>query len=326
MSMDAGVTARNRAEAPLRLPLPDHATPVRIDWVFAAGILGIHLIALLAFLPYFFSWTGVVLVPLGYYLFGTLGINLCFHRLLTHRSFACPLWLEHTFAMLGVCCLQDTPATLGRDPSPASSAFRRAARPAQPAGELSSGATCGWLHGQEQRRSDRLRAVRALRARTSCATRSTSDSSGTILLGLDRARLLVRLLRRRVLRRASAGRRRDAQALQFGLSLLVWGVFVRTVLVWHITWSVNSVTHLWGYRNYETDETQPQQLARRALITNGEGWHNNHHADPRSARHGHRWWELDIGWLTIRLLMMLGLATKIVLPPPSATGSRSSGA
>ena len=49
------------------------------------------------------------------------------------------------------------------------------------------------------------------------------------------------------------------QALQFGLSLLVWGVFVRTVLVWHITWSVNSVTHMWGYRNYETDEIEPQQ-------------------------------------------------------------------
>ena len=53
------------------------------------------------------------------------------------------------------------------------------------------------------------------------------------------------------------------QALQFGLSLLVWGVFVRTVLVWHITWSVNSVTHMWGYRNYETDESQPQQFVRR---------------------------------------------------------------
>ena len=56
----------------------------------------------------------------------------------------------------------------------------------------------------------------------------------------------------------------NAQALQFGLSLLVWGVFVRTVAVWHITWSVNSVTHLWGYRTYETRRRQPQQLDRRA--------------------------------------------------------------
>ena len=71
-------------------------------------------------------------------------------------------------------------------------------------------------------------------------------------------------------------------APQFGLSLLVWGVFVRTVLVWHITWSVNSVTHLWGYRNYDTDENSRNNWLV-ALVTNGEGWHNNHHADPRSA-------------------------------------------
>ena len=86
-------------------------------------------------------------------------------------------------------------------------------------------------------------------------------------------------------------------ALQSGLSFLIWGVFVRTVLVWHITWSVNSVGHLWGYRNY-----------------NGEGWHNNHHADPRSARHGHLWWEVDVTWLTIRLLVALGLARAVVTP------------
>ena len=66
------------------------------------------------------------------------------------------------------------------------------------------------------------------------------------------------------------------------------GVFVRTVYVWHITWAVNSVTHRWGYRNYETREDSTNNWLF-ALLTNGEGWHNNHHADPRSARHGHRW-------------------------------------
>ena len=70
-----------------------------------------------------------------------------------------------------------------------------------------------------------------------------------------------------------------AQALQFGASLLIWGVFVRTVVVWHITWSVNSVTHLWGYRNYDTDDDSRNNLFV-GIISNGEGWHNNHHADP----------------------------------------------
>ena len=104
-------------------------------------------------------------------------------------------------------------------------------------------------------------------------------------------------------------------ATQTGLSILLFGVFVRTVLVWHITWAVNSVTHLWGYRSYETDEDSRNNFVV-GMISNGEGWHNNHHADPRSARHGHRWWEMDNTWLTIRFLERIGLATNVV--PPSA--------
>jgi fatty-acid desaturase len=88
---------------------------------------------------------------------------------------------------------------------------------------------------------------------------------------------------------------------------------VRTVLVWHITWSVNSVTHLWGYRNYETDEKSRNNILI-GLVSNGEGWHNNHHADPRSAAHGHRWWEFDLTYLTIRFLGLLGLARNIMKP------------
>jgi stearoyl-CoA desaturase (delta-9 desaturase) len=94
---------------------------------------------------------------------------------------------------------------------------------------------------------------------------------------------------------------------------MMFGVFVRTVLVWHITWAVNSVTHLWGYRNYETDEDSRNNVIV-GLIANGEGWHNNHHADPRSARHGHRWWEIDNTYLTIRFLAWLGLASDVVVP------------
>jgi fatty-acid desaturase len=104
-------------------------------------------------------------------------------------------------------------------------------------------------------------------------------------------------------------------AVQFGLSLLIWGVFVRTVVVWHQTWAVNSITHLWGYRNYPTDESSRNNLFV-GIISNGEGWHNNHHADPRSARHGHRWWEIDTTYLTIRFLVLLGLAKDVIEPSP----------
>jgi stearoyl-CoA desaturase (delta-9 desaturase) len=98
---------------------------------------------------------------------------------------------------------------------------------------------------------------------------------------------------------------------QMGLSLLVWGVFLRTVLVWHITWSVNSVTHLWGYRNYDTDENSTNNIFV-GLWSNGEGWHNNHHAQPRAAAHGHKWWEFDVTYLTIQGLKLVGLAWNVV--------------
>jgi stearoyl-CoA desaturase (delta-9 desaturase) len=78
---------------------------------------------------------------------------------------------------------------------------------------------------------------------------------------------------------------------------------------------VNSVTHLWGYRNYETDERSRNNVFV-GLWSNGEGWHNNHHADPRSAAHGHRWWEFDVTYLTIKALAILGLARDIVRPNP----------
>lgn len=105
------------------------------------------------------------------------------------------------------------------------------------------------------------------------------------------------------------------EALQFGSGLVIWGGALRTVVVWHTTWSVNSLTHIWGYRNYATpDDSRNNPLI--GFITAGEGWHNNHHADPTSARHGHHWWEFDFAWQAIRFLMWLDLATKVSLPSP----------
>ena len=98
-------------------------------------------------------------------------------------------------------------------------------------------------------------------------------------------------------------------------SLLIWGGALRTVFVWHTTWSVNSLSHIWGYRNYPTSDAS-RNNALVALVAFGEGWHNNHHANSRSARHGHKWWEFDPTWLAIRSLMLLGLAKNVALPSP----------
>lgn len=97
----------------------------------------------------------------------------------------------------------------------------------------------------------------------------------------------------------------------FGISLTTWGVFLRLAFVWHSTWLVNSASHMYGYRNYETtDDSRNNWFV--ALLTYGEGWHNNHHAYPRMANHGHRWWEIDVTYTTIRLMSLLGLASDVV--------------
>ena len=93
---------------------------------------------------------------------------------------------------------------------------------------------------------------------------------------------------------------------------MVWGVFMRIVVVFHCTWLVNSATHKFGYRTYESGD-RSTNCWWVALLTYGEGWHNNHHAFQYSARHGLQWWEIDFTWMTIQLLQSLGLATKVKL-------------
>ncbi len=99
-------------------------------------------------------------------------------------------------------------------------------------------------------------------------------------------------------------------------SFVVWGMFVRMVWVYHITWAVNSATHMWGYRNYETSDDS-KNLWWVGLLAWGEGWHNNHHAYQRMARHGHKWWEFDMTYYSIWLLEKVGLAWNVVHKVPA---------
>jgi stearoyl-CoA desaturase (delta-9 desaturase) len=95
-----------------------------------------------------------------------------------------------------------------------------------------------------------------------------------------------------------------------GIPYVLWGVFFRTVLGLHATWLVNSATHLWGSRRFVTrdDSTNNWWVA---MLTWGEGWHNNHHAHPVSARHGLAWYEIDFNYMGISALRAMGLAWDI---------------
>jgi len=95
-------------------------------------------------------------------------------------------------------------------------------------------------------------------------------------------------------------------------------MFVRTVFVFHASWLVNSAAHIWGYRNFATRD-RSTNLWWVAALTFGEGWHNNHHAHQRSARHGLRWWELDPTYLCIRMMGLIGLAWDIHAAPKLTT-------
>lgn len=268
-----------------------------------------HLIALLAIFPWFFSWTGVVLLVVGFFAFGTLGINIGFHRLLTHRGFTCPRWLERTLVILGVCALQDAPDYWVATHRKHHQFTDEAGDPHSPIVNF-FWAHMGWLCVKE----DDMK-------RGPLAQRYAKDVLRDPLyawIGRNDHWLLITLASWATFFGAGYGAialtgGSSQDAAQFGLSLLVWGAALRTVVYWHLTWSVNSVAHIWGYRNYDTPDVSRNNMIL-GYLGGGEGWHNNHHADPRSARHGHKWWELDLSWLIIRGFMAAGLAKNVAVP------------
>ncbi len=283
----------------------------QFNWRNGIFFLCVHAVALLALMPSLFSWTGVVLFVAGIFVFGTLGMSIGYHRLFTHRGFTCPRWLECTIAVLGSCCGEEAPAFWvavhrkhhhhsdgDNDPhSPLQSFFW---------GHV------GWLllKDPELKRYTVIdRYARDLQR----------DPFHAWLIKHDHWIHLFFLSWLLFFAAGFAGALTTgstvSDAAQFGLSLMVWGGALRTVVVWHQTWFVNSAAHLWGYRNYETrDDSRNNVWA--GIFCNGDGWHNNHHADPTSARHGHKPWEIDLSWLTIRAMMTLGLARDVVLPSP----------
>jgi stearoyl-CoA desaturase (delta-9 desaturase) len=107
-----------------------------------------------------------------------------------------------------------------------------------------------------------------------------------------------------------------------GSQMLVWGFFISTVVLWHVTFMVNSVCHIWGSRPHDAkDDSTNNWLV--ALLAFGEGWHNNHHKYAYSARHGLRWWQVDVTWIALRGLQMLGLVSELRLPRKIGATSES---
>jgi fatty-acid desaturase len=259
-------------------------------------MFGLHLLALGVCVPYFFSWSGVLWFVLFYWISGGLGITLCYHRLLTHKSFKTPKWVRAVLVTFG--CL------------------------------ASQGAPMWWVgvHRLHHRHSDTPDDPHSPRDGFSWAHMLwlLSKPEGSFVAE-QYARDLAREPVMRWYERFWWVPQLTLTTLLFtgglvfkdwvlGVSWVLWGVVFRTVVVYHATWFVNSATHTWGYQNFDNTGDDSRNLWWVALLSFGEGWHNNHHGDEHSASHGMRWFEIDPTYWTIKFMQCVGLASDIKKP------------
>ncbi|MDB5654564.1 MAG: Delta 9 acyl-lipid fatty acid desaturase, partial [Tardiphaga sp.] len=229
-----------------QIELPAGVQPYRIDWVNVSVIGTMHALALLALLPFYFNWTAVIVAIICARLFGLIGINIGYHRLLTHRGFKCPKWLEHCFVVVAICCAEDTPARWVAVHRRHHEKSDEQPDPHSPLAGFFWGHV-GWLLVKNPDLS-----------RLGIYDRYAKDIlRDPFYVTLERHMWQLKILLIQINVFFFAGLLAElamggswSEAVVFALSIVVWAVFVRTVFVWHQTWAVNSLTHMWGYRNY----------------------------------------------------------------------------
>jgi stearoyl-CoA desaturase (delta-9 desaturase) len=277
------------SESPYLTPTFPHV-PIRDQFaaVSALFVVGVHVAALAAF--WHTTWSAVLVCLAMHGIAGGLGICVGYHRLLTHRSFMCPKWLERTFATFGALSIEGGPiewvahhrqhhqySDAEGDPHSAREGFW-----------WSHMLWMFWLPRREGLEWMRRRYAPDLVHDRYYRFLSRTYPLPTLVLGT----LLYFL---------------------GGWPWVVWGVFVRLVLTYHHTWLVNSASHKFGYRNFEIEDLSTN-CWWVAAVSYGEGWHNNHHAFPTSARHGLNRWEFDPAYGFIKLLEKAGLARNVKTP------------
>lgn len=269
-----------------------------LNWTVIIAIGALHLLAVFAVFPMFFSWSGLLIFAVLAWLTGGIGIVLCYHRLLTHRSFKTPKWFEYLITLAGCLAWQGGPIEWvgthrlhhkhsddDHDPHSPQHGFT-------------------WAHILWMLRRE-IEGIRAPEAAKDLAR-------DPVLRIIDRWFWVPQIVLAGLL--LAAGWIIGGWTL--GASWVIWGIALRTVFVFHVTWFVNSASHTWGYQNFKHTGDHSTNLWWVALLSFGEGWHNNHHAQPRSAAHGMRWYEFDLTWQTIKLLALVGLVWDIHHPEP----------
>jgi sn-1 stearoyl-lipid 9-desaturase len=266
------------------------ASKPKIQWPSAIFLTSVHILALGAFFT--FSWKALAVCVVLHWITGGLGITLGYHRLLTHRSFKVPKLLEYFFAMMGNLACQGGPIEWVVAHRLHHAYSDKEGDPHSPLKSF-LWAHMTWCYYKNNMITDKATQMKV----------APDMAKDPVYQWMDRTHILWTVL-------LGAG-----LYAMGGWSFVIWGIFVRLVLVYHCTWLVNSAAHVWGYRTYKAND-QSTNLWWVALITYGEGWHNNHHAFQYSARHGLKWWEFDSTYLMIQILEKLGLATAVKLPHP----------
>ena len=233
-----------------------------------------------------------------------LGITLCYHRLLSHRSFKTPKWFEYVLATCGCLAWQGGPIGWVGTHRMHHQHSDTEHDPHSPNHGFTWAHVLWFMHRYHHGVHRRQAATDLLKDR---GLRFLDTYSWLPIVGL----ILVLFAGGWAWGTFVSGH----TGWVTGASWVVWAVALRTVVFFHLTWFVNSAGHTWGYQNYKDTGDRSTNLWWLALFSFGEGWHNNHHANPRSAAHGLRWFEFDITYYTIKVLGWVGLAKKINLPP-----------
>jgi stearoyl-CoA desaturase (delta-9 desaturase) len=264
-----------------------------VRWNHFLAILALHLLCFLA--PFTFSWGALLVAFLLNWFVLSLGVSMGYHRLLTHRAFETPRFFRYFLAAVGTLAWQGGPIFWVGTHRVHHSESDTEMDPHSPHHGFTWGHVL-WCLVRDPFGRDVRSAAKDLQ-------------KDRVMVWIDRFFYVPQILLAVILWLAG------------GWSWVVWGIAVRTVVSYHSTWFVNSASHLWGYRNFETKE-ESRNNWWVALISWGEGWHNNHHAFQRSATFGLRWFELDLTYLTIKALSLVGLARNIQVPAVDWGSSR----
>jgi len=273
--------------------LPQRAADAKLRPSMLIALIVIHGLALAA--PFTFTWPGLITFVVMSFVTGCLGITLCYHRLLSHRSFKTHKIVKYFLMLCGTLSLEGDPAWWAATHRIHHMESDQEMDPHSPRVSF-AWAHILWLLYDDGRASDPNILNRFIPDLADDPwAKFLAKNFGWVNLGFLGVLIGVGYW---------------MGGLHMALSLAVWGGFLRIVYVWHITWLINSVTHMFGYRNYQTRDDS-RNLWWVAILAFGEGWHNNHHANPSAAKSGHRWWEFDLTYCLIKLMQFTGLAWKL---------------